>query len=157
MPTKDKLDIKIVEFKPEYQNQVIDVVGKGLMKLEVIPKSDEPLQDEDLYQIPKVYKGKGKFWVALRKGKVIGTIAIRDMGNNVAKLNRMFVLNNLHGTGIGQSLLDYAIKYAKQQNFKEIILNTHPLMKRAHHFYRKNGFKKVSEDQERYHFKLGLQ
>ena len=153
----DKFDIKIVEFKPEYQKQIIDVIGKGLMELEVIPKSDKPLQDKDLYKISKVYKDRGKFWVALREGKVVGTVAIRDMGNNVAKLNRMFVLNDLHGTEVGQSLFDCAIKHAKQQGFKEIILNTHPLMKRAHHFYSKNNFKKVDEHRERYHYKLGLQ
>lgn len=147
---------KIVEFRPEYRNRVIEIVGKGLMELGVIPKLEKPLNDEDLYKIPKVYKERGRFWVAVENDRVIGTVAIRDMGSNVAKLKRMFVLSSYHGTGIGQALLNHAIKFTKQQGYKEIILNTHLLMKGAHHFYEKNGFKKVGKDLDKYHYRLEL-
>lgn len=150
-------NIRIVEFEPKYQGQVVNVVGKGLMELKVIPESAEPLQDEDLYQIPKVYKDRGRFWVAIEKDKVIGTVAIRDMGGGTAKLNRMFVLSNYHGKGIGQALLDHAVTFARNKCFKEIILNTHYLMERAHHFYEKNGFKRVRKEQDKYHYKMNLQ
>jgi len=88
--------------------------------------------------------------------KVIGTVAIRDMGGDTAKLNRMFVLSNYHGKDVGQTLLDHAIAFAKKQGYKEVILNTHLLMKRAHHFYEKNGFKKVKKEQDKYHYKMDL-
>jgi len=149
-------NFQIIEFKSEYQDQVIDVVGRGLMELNVIPKSDKPLQDEDLYQIPNVYKGRGRFWIAVKEDKVIGTVAIRDMGGDTAKLNRMFVLSKYHSKGVGQALFDHAIAFAKKQCYKEVILNTHFLMKRAHSFYEKNGFKKVRKEQDKYHYKMDL-
>jgi GNAT superfamily N-acetyltransferase len=49
-------------------------------------------------------------------------VAIRDMGGNVAKLNRMFVLVDYHGTGIGQILLDQALDFASEKKFSKIIL-----------------------------------
>lgn len=149
-------DYKIVEYRPIYQQQVIEIIGRLLQDLNVIPKSDEPLDDEDLYKIPEVYSGKGRFWVAIKGDKVIGTVSIRDMGNSVAKLNRMFVSTDYHGTGVGKSLLDHAIKFAKKKNFKKIILNTHLNMTRAHKFYEKNGFIRVAEDSDKYHYQLDL-
>jgi GNAT superfamily N-acetyltransferase len=152
----NKINFQIVEFEQKYQDQVIEVVGKGLMELKVIPKSDEPLQDEDLYQIPDVYRGRGRFWIAVMGDKIIGTVAIRDMGGNTAKLNRMFVLSDYHGKGVGQALFDHAIAFAKEQGYKEVILNTHLLMERAHHFYEKNGFKRVDKEKDKYHYKMDL-
>lgn len=157
MEEKEKIrDFQIIEFQPKYQSMVIDLIGKVLRDQKVIPDSTEPIDDEDLHQIPNVYSGKGRFWVAIHKEHVIGTVAIRDMGGNTAKLNRMFVDTQLHGTGIGQTLLDHALDFVRQQGFKEIVLNTHLLMKRAHHFYEKNGFQKVKEVSDKYHYQLSL-
>lgn len=119
---------------------VIDVVGKTLVGEKVIPETDLPLDDEDLQNIAHYYSGKSRFWVAEQNGRVIGTIGLKDKGENIAKLRRMFVMHALHGTGIGQKLLNTALSYAKQQGFVQIVLNTHDYMKRAHHFYEKNGF-----------------
>lgn len=149
-------DVEIIEFKSEYQDQVINLIGKILRQLKIIPQSEEPINDEDLHKIPKVYGGKGRFWIAIEKNNVIGTVAVKDMGQGTAKLKRMFVLFEYHGRGVGQQLFDKAIDFAKKQGFKEVVLNTHPLMKRAHHFYEKNGFKKVKENQNKLSYLLKL-
>lgn len=152
-PIKD-YDIK--EFKPEYEGQVIALISQVLKDQKVIPESAEPISDEDLYKIPEVYSGRGRFFLAVKDGKVVGTVAIREISGNTAKLNRMFVFTQHHGSGVGQSLLDHALDFARQQGFKEIVLNTHPLMKRAHHFYEKNGFQRVGEDLDRVHYRAAL-
>ncbi len=147
----------IVEFQPKYKNQVIDLIGETLKELRVIPNTNEPLDDEDLFKIPEIYSGRGKFWIALVNNQLIGTVAIRDMGNNQAKLNRMFVLSKYHGKKVGQDLLDTALNFARKQKFKEVTLNTHLLMKRAHHFYEKNGFQKIKEEADKFHYQLALE
>ncbi len=139
-------DNQIVEYEPQHMRQIIDVVGKVLRDQKVIPDSDEPVDDDDLYRIPEIYTRRSRFWVCLKSGTVIGTVAIREMNTTTARLNRMFVLTEYHGQGIGQLLLDHAITFARSQNYKEVILNTHPFMKRAHRFYERNGFRRVSED-----------
>lgn len=149
-------NFKIRVFETRDTDQVIGVIDRVLKDIKVIPESDKKIDDEDLYQIPVAYSGKGRFWVATEKEKVIGTVAIRDMGNNIAKLNRMFVLVDYHGSGVGQKLLDMAINFAKDQEYSEIILNTNLLMHRAHRFYEKNGFVKFAEDHEEFHYRLVL-
>lgn len=147
---------QIIQFKPKYRDGVIEVIGKNLVDLGVVSESSLPIDDEDLFKIPEVYSGKGRFWVAVENDKVIGTVAIRDVGKDTAKLNRMFVLKEHHGKGVGQKLLDQAISFAKEHGFKEVILNTHLNMNRAHHFYEKNGFKKVGQTEDKYNYKLEL-
>lgn len=135
------------------KQQVIDVVGKTLVCERVVPESDLPLDDEDLQDIPSYYAGKSAFWVAEQNGAIVGTVGVKDKGNGIVKLRRMFVLHTLHGTGIGQKLLNTALSYSKQQGFTLMVLNTHPLMKRAHHFYEKNGFILKSKEGELYKYR----
>lgn len=149
--------IKIIEFKPKFQRGVVVLIDEILKELKVIPDEEKLIDDEDLFKIPKVYSGKGRFWIAIVGNEVVGTVAIRDMGKGKAKLNRMFVKKQLRGTGLGQKLLNRALRYAKKQRFENILLNTHFLMKRAHRFYEKNGFKKTGKGEDKYYYSLALE
>lgn len=132
--------IEIREYSEKYKDKIREVIGKTLADISVIDHSSLPIDDKDLNNIKEIYSGKGRFWIAFDSNKVIGTVAIKDLGKNIAKLKRMFVLIDYHGSGIGQKLLDHAINFAKNQSFTKIILNTHRLMGRAHQFYEKNNF-----------------
>lgn len=153
---KQGSNIKIVQFSSEHRDQVIKLIDTLLKDLRVIPNIEEMIDDADLFNISEIYSGNSKFWVALDGEKVVGTIAIKMIDENNASLKRMFVIKNLHGTGLGQLLINKAIKFASEQGYSKILLNTHPLMYRAHRFYEKNGFTKVSEDHDRYHFEKFL-
>lgn len=132
--------IIIAEYKDSYKDQVIGLVGECLVDQEVIQESDLPIDDGDLQKIPEVYKGKSRFWIALDREKVVGTVGILDRGESIAKLRRMFVQKEYRGTGLGQKLLDTALQFARESGYVKIRLNTHANMKRAHHFYEKNKF-----------------
>lgn len=149
-------DYQIVEYTPQHMKQVIDVISRVLRDQQVIPDSDEPIDDEDLYRIPELYTGRSRFWICVSSGTIIGTVALREMSTTTATLSRMFVLTAYHGQGIGQLLFDHAIQFARSQSYKKIVLNTHLLMKRAHRFYERNGLKRVAEDSEKYHYELDL-
>lgn len=138
-------NFQITPFHPKFEREVKSAIGELLVYTGVIQKSDLPVTDADLSQIPKIYSGKGKFWVAMIGDKVIGTVGIKDEGNNVAKLKRMFVRPEYHGTGVGEALLAKAEEFAKAQGFTKLILNTDAKMHRAHHFYEKHGFVQVEE------------
>ena len=150
------MTFEIKPFDPIYTNQIKEVVQRGLLDTGVISEEDVPLDDEDLDKISTIYGGRGQFWVALAGGKVIGTIALKDMGDNRAKLKRMFVLKRYHGKGIGQALLDQALAFAKAQGFSQVELNSHLNMERAHNFYQKNGFTKYEKKNDAYYFKKVL-
>ncbi|MEK7598017.1 MAG: GNAT family N-acetyltransferase [Patescibacteria group bacterium] len=132
--------IEINEYSEKYRDKIKNVIGKILADISVIDQRSLPIDDEDLNKIDKIYSGKGRFWVAIKDGHVIGTVAIKDLGDKIARLKRMFVLIDYHGSGVGQKLLNHATNFAKNQGFIKIILNTHKVMKRAHKFYEKNNF-----------------
>lgn len=150
------MSFKIVEFNKKYQAAVVDLVGGLLVYTGAIAKSDLPIDDEDLMQIPQTYSGLGGFWMAISKDRLIGTVGLRDMGNGLVKLKRMFVLPEFHGQGVGQALLNYAIDKARERGFTRVILNTNEHMIRAHHFYEKNGFIKTGQDGTQLHYERGL-
>lgn len=156
MKGKITQEVEIVEFKKDFEDEVVNLVGRELRSWKVIPQSDKPVTDADLYNIPKLYSARSRFWVALRNGGVIGTVGIRELGKKRAKLKRMFVLDQYHGTGIGQMLLDKALTFARKQGYKEVILNSHYLFTRSHRFYEKNGFVFQGKKTDRLRFKLRL-
>lgn len=102
----------------------------------------------DLQNIPTFYQtGKGNFWVAKMKGTVIGTISLRDIGNDQGALRKMFVDKNYRGKeyATGQRLLNTLLDWSKEKGLKEILLGTTEKFLAAHRFYEKNGFEEISK------------
>jgi len=128
-------------YSNEYQAQVVDLI-LHIQQQEYsiqITKEDQP----DLFNIGNFYQtGNGNFWVALCDGKVVGTISLKDIGNDQVALRKMFVAQEYRGAQYKTAslLLNNAIKYAKEKSIKEIYLGTTPQFLAAHRFYEKNGF-----------------
>ncbi|MFM2269071.1 MAG: hypothetical protein RL757_2512 [Bacteroidota bacterium] len=104
-------------------------------------------QQPDLSDIPNFYQQNlGNFWVAKSKEKVVGTIALLDIGNREAALRKMFVAKDFRGKEhkVGQQLLDTLIFHARQKGIKAIYLGTTEKFVAAQRFYEKNGFVEIS-------------
>lgn len=104
-----------------------------------ITAEDQP----DLKQIPAFYQtGNGDFWVARMQGKVIGTIALKDIGNGEAALRKMFVAAPWRGRdlGVARQMLERLIDTAKTRGVHRIFLGTTDRFLAAHHLYEKQGF-----------------
>lgn len=145
----EKAQIQIVEYEDKYKEQIIAMIGACLVDQDVLLTACLPIEDDDLQEIPKIYSGRGKFWVALVGNKVVGTVGVREYEEATAKLRRMFVQKEYRGIGLGKQLLDTAFQFAKEKGYAKITLNTHINMKSAHHFYEKNNFifvRKKGED-----------
>ncbi len=148
---------KTVEFEQKYVEQVKTLIYKILKELGADERETLGHHiDADLNNIPEVYKGRSRFWITLEQDRVIGTIAVQEISEDVAKLKRMFIAEEFHGTGVAQKLLETALSFTKGNGYKKITLNTSKLMKRAHRFYEKNGFKRVSEGDVRFSYELSL-
>ena len=92
--------VTIQFYLPQYREQVINLIldiqqneFKVTIRLE---------EQSGLLKIPDYYqKCKGNFWIALENNKVVGTIALLDIGNHQAALQKLFVRQDCRGKTIG--------------------------------------------------------
>jgi N-acetylglutamate synthase-like GNAT family acetyltransferase len=139
------MSIVIQSFQQPYQDQVISLIcgiQRGEYLMDITPE-----QQPDLKDIPNFYQtGRGNFWIALDKTKVIGTIALKDIGNGDSALRKMFVAKEYRGKGPSKALLDTLLGHAKKEGITSIYLGTTALFVPAQFFYKKNGFIEISPE-----------
>ncbi|QGP80955.1 GNAT family N-acetyltransferase [Sphingobium sp. CAP-1] len=138
---------RIAPFAPADQPAVLDLI-LSIQRDEygiAITAEDQP----DLADIPGFYlTGAGGFWVARDDDRLVGTIALRDIGDGGAALRKMFVAPSHRGgvTGVAQALLDALLVAARDRGLTHIWLGTTDRFRAAHRFYEKNGFDPVAAD-----------
>lgn len=136
--------IRIQTFRPEYSDGVVNVILPIQQNEFGIPITLDA--QPDLLDICNFYQhGNGNFWVAEDAGRVVGTIAALDIGNQQVALRKMFVAAPHRGRqqGIASSLLQTLIIWCRERGVREIFLGTTALFLAAHRFYEKNHFVEV--------------
>ncbi len=145
MAFHEKADIKIIEFHPRYRQHVLDLIvhiQRNEFNIQITADEQPDLSDiENFYQIKC-----GNFWVAVVKNRVVGTIALLDIGNHEAALRKMFVNETFRGKdlGVAEKLLKRLLLWSKEKEIKQLFLGTTPKFLAAHRFYEKTGFMEVS-------------
>ncbi|PQZ26431.1 GNAT family N-acetyltransferase [Ochrobactrum vermis] len=110
-----------------------------------ITTGDQP----DLRDVDGFYRqGNGDFWVAEADGHIVGTIALKDIGQGQAALRKMFVAESYRGSefGTARKLLATLISHAREHSITKILLGTTDKFLGAHRFYEKNGFFEISRE-----------
>lgn len=108
--------------------------------------NDQP----ELLHIKEKYIDKGgNFWVAKDQGKVVGSIGLMVCGNSLAILKKFFVYEPYRGNPhyLGRKLYETLLNFAKENGIKRIILDTPKNTDRAHKFYEKAGFQKITKEE----------
>ncbi|MFD2917836.1 GNAT family N-acetyltransferase [Psychroserpens luteus] len=99
--------------------------------------------DEDVLSKPETHiinKG-GYIFFAKSSDTILGTAALMPTNDSlVFELTKMAVLPNQRGKKIGQQLLQYCIDFAKENNFKSLMLYSATKLENAIYLYRKFGF-----------------
>ncbi len=136
----------IQPFTPSYTEEVINLIlSIQIGEFQVpVTRQDQP----DLEQIPVVYQqGKGNFWIALHEGKVIGTIAAIDFGDNKLALRKMFVHRDFRGRehGTAQLLWETLLQWSTERAIQSIFLGTIERLAAARRFYVRNGFIEIAQ------------
>ncbi len=140
------MTIQIQPYQPGQEAGIIAMIST--IQREEFNLPITPEQQPDLSAIPTHYQiGNGNFWVAQAGSDVIGTIALRDLGNNEAALGKMFVAQEWRGRdkAVAQKLLVGLLAWAKEKQFAKIYLGTTSRFLAAHRFYEKNGFQEISK------------
>ena len=140
--------ITITRFDDRYTQDVIDLVlhfqNDGTRP--AVSVEDQP----DLLNITELYvNAGGDFWIATDDGKLAGTIGIMPCKGGIAVLKKFFVYEKYQGEPVhlGRQLYSVLLDFAKKNGVKKIMLDTPYNTTRAHKFYEKAGFKKVSESE----------
>ena len=115
--------ITITPFEEFYTQDVIDLVlhfqNDGTRPIVTVEDQPDLLHITDAY-----FRIGGSFWIARDGEKLAGTIGIMPCGNGVAVL-----------------------QFAKENGIHTLMLDTPHNTVRAHRFYEKAGFRKVSENE----------
>jgi len=104
-------------------------------------------QQPDLHTIPTFYQqGKGEFLVAVSNNQIVGTAALKDIGNDYAALRKMFVAEPFRGGEyrLGARLLSELLTHASDRGLFKIFLGTTEKFLAAHRFYEKHGFRQIA-------------
>lgn len=138
------VEIEIRTFAPDDADDVISVI-LPIQREEFgidITADAQP----DLRVIPDFYQsGKGQFWVAVKDGAIVGTLGLKDIGNNQAALRKMFVAAEVRGRehGVANRLLEALFAHAGDVGVTDIFLGTTDKFLAAQRFYEKNGFSEI--------------
>ncbi len=85
-------------------------------------------------------------WIAERDGQRIGSVLVADAGENIAKLRVLYVDPAGRGLGLGRTLVEQAIAFAKAAGYAKLSLWTNDVLKAALHIYEATGFTLVAEE-----------
>ena len=80
-------------------------------------------------------------WIAEWRGDLAGSIFIVDAGKGVAQLRLLYVEPKARGLGIGKTLVDQVVSFARAKGYKKIRLWTQESLVAARKLYAAAGFK----------------
>lgn len=109
--------IIIQPYASKYQQQVVDLI-LHIQQQEYqisITKKDQP----DLFEIEIFYQqGNGNFWVAVCNERIVGSVALIDIGSRQVALRKMFVAKSYRGAA-------YSHRVGKRERSGKNIFRNH--------------------------------
>ncbi|MCX7549782.1 GNAT family N-acetyltransferase [Xanthomarina sp. F2636L] len=135
------MQIEIIPFNSAYSKEFYTLNVQWLKKYFYV----EPF-DEEVLSNPKKYiidKGGFIFFVLLNN-QAIGTVALMPIQEKgTFELTKMAVSPKYRGQNIGQKLMQHCLDFAKEQEFKRLLLYSSKKLENAIYIYRKFGFVEV--------------
>lgn len=86
--------------------------------------------------------GEGLVWVAMQNEAVVGTVAVVPKGESLY-VRSMAIVQAARGQGVGKLLLEEAERFARENGFQRMFLNTTPFLDRAIRLYERFGFERT--------------
>lgn len=88
-------------------------------------------------------------WVAADGDSVVGSVAVRRLGDGELELKRMYLNPRYRGRGVGRGLLARALGWARADGAVAIVLDTSEAMVEAQRLYESVGFVRTGTRTER--------
>ena len=131
------VDVRIVRFDEAYRDGFRLLVADTLREFgfEPDPEFDSDLEDPD--------GAYAALWVVLDGHDVVGSVALRDLGEGALELKRMYLRPTHRGLGLGKQLLATALDWARVSGARVVKLDTSDRMEIARALYEAHGFVRV--------------
>lgn len=143
---KDTIVIREIEAKDN--PKIAKAIRSVLLEMGV-PKVGTAYEDVALDCMAETYEDSKKTYFVVVKGdEIIGGSGIAPLDNydgNVAELQKMYIMPEARGKGIGSQMMHKCLNFAKQAGFKKCYIETLPNMIDAQKLYKKVGFKAIKE------------
>jgi molybdopterin-guanine dinucleotide biosynthesis protein A/GNAT superfamily N-acetyltransferase len=139
----ERLALPVVPFAPEHADGFASLVADTLREFGFEP---DPALDGDLDDPARSYAA---LWIVADANQVIGSAALRDLGDGTYQLKRMYLRSAYRGRGVGRRLLAAALDWARANGARVVTLDTTETMVAARRLYESAGFVHVPGDAPR--------
>ena len=133
----ERLALPVVAFGPEHADGFAGLVADTLREFGFEP---DPTLDADLDDPAGTYAA---LWIVAAADEVIGSVALRDLGDGSYQLKRMYLRSGYRGRGVGRRLLAPALDWARANGACVVTLDTTEAMLAARRLYESVGFVQV--------------
>jgi GNAT superfamily N-acetyltransferase len=105
---------------------------------------DQRAFDEELAGLPGKYaRPGGRLLLAYVDRKPAGCVALRDLGDGMCEMKRMFVPETFRGRGVGRALADRIIAEGKDAGYRAMRLDTSRRQSEAMRLYENARFRRI--------------
>jgi GNAT superfamily N-acetyltransferase len=98
----------------------------------------------DVDHADTVYGDGGIFLCAIAGDDIVGTGAIKRVGDRQCEMTRMFVAAAYRGRGIGRAIADDLIGFARRAGYDRVNLSSNNALTASHRLYERMGFQPAS-------------
>lgn len=140
-------EVEIIEYDDKHAKVFADLNYEWIAHFFKIEAIDRKYLDHPREMI--LDKG-GFIHLAKYQDKIVGTICLVKMENNIYELAKMSVSPNLRGLKIGHKLMDACLEKAKDLKAHMILILSNRKLTNAIYLYKKYGFIDVGSEDDDY-------